>query len=343
MEYDYASVGFYTFDCLCWPVTALPDGGKTVFIDDFTLAVSGAAGTAVIVAAKLGLSCLAVGGVGSDMMGHWVHQKLSSFGVDISGIPMLPGSRTSSSIVATRPDGLRPAFHLKGATGDFIVDNDLMRKVIDAKVVHLGGVGLMTQMDGERNAHLARMAQERGAITTADVFAASTDDMPAVAAILPYIDYFMPSVEEARALTGLEELADLADYFISRGVRCCVFTLGPDGVYYHHADGTQFTLPAYDINVRCTCGCGDVFDGAFAVALCRGMTPEMAVQFAQASSALNATGLGSQAGVESFDQVINFMQTTPMKQHIGKVLEGSVPALLIGSVTDVGASLQHAE
>ena len=69
MRYDYSSIGFYTFDCLGWPVTAIPEGGGTFFIEELTLAVSGAAGTAVIAAAKMGLNCLAVGGVGQD---SWV-------------------------------------------------------------------------------------------------------------------------------------------------------------------------------------------------------------------------------------------------------------------------------
>ena len=61
MRYDYSSIGFYTFDCLGWPVTAIPEGGGTFFIEELTMAVSGAAGTAVIAAAKMGLNCLAVG------------------------------------------------------------------------------------------------------------------------------------------------------------------------------------------------------------------------------------------------------------------------------------------
>ena len=40
---------------------------------------------------------------------------------------------------------------------------------------------------------------------------------------------------------------------------------------------------------------------------------ETAVRFAQATSALNATGLGSQAGVESFEHTLNFMKTTKAK------------------------------
>ncbi len=313
MQFDYISIGFITFDCLGWPVSAIPEGGGTFFIDDLTLAVSGAAGTAVIAAAKMGLRCRAVGGLGQDMMGDWVLQRLHQFGVDTTTLKQLPGSRTSSSIVTTRPNGARPALHMKGATGDFFIDDDLAPAVIDGRVVHFGGVGLMNRMDQGRNAELARRAKAAGALTTADIFAGSKDDLPAVASILPYTDYFMPSIEEAHALTGLSDLAETAQFFIDKGVACCVFTLGEDGAYYHHRDGTRFSVPAFAVDVRCTCGCGDAFDAGFAVALCRGMDPETAVRFAQATAALNATGLGSQAGVESFEHTWEFMVRTPTR------------------------------
>ena len=44
MRYDYVSVGFYTFDCLGWPVSEIPAGGGTVFIEDLTMAVSSISG-----------------------------------------------------------------------------------------------------------------------------------------------------------------------------------------------------------------------------------------------------------------------------------------------------------
>jgi sugar/nucleoside kinase (ribokinase family) len=313
MTYDYSSIGFYTFDCLCWPFESVPEGSGTNMVTDFTLAVSGAAGTAVIAAAKLGLTCLATGGIGQDLMGDWVDQRLRSFGIDVSGLQRRPGWKTSSSIVTTRRNGSRPVQHMKGATSDFYVEDSLLPQVIDAQILHLGGIGLMDQMDRGRNADIARQAKARGAITTADVFAASPADMPAVESILPFTDYFMPSIDEAAALTGLNDRADLAKYFLDRGVRCCVFTLGEEGAYYHHADGTVFTLPAFDITVCCSCGCGDVFDGAFAAALRHQMDPETAVRFSQAASALNATGLGSQAGLVSFERTMEFMERTPTR------------------------------
>ena len=313
MRYDYSSIGFYTFDCLGWPFTAVPPGGGCYFIDELTLAVSGAAGTAAIAAAKMGLHTLAVGGVGNDLMGDWVVQRLRHFGVDTSTMQQIKGAKTSSSIVTTRADGTRPALHMKGATGDFYVDDEMMKQVIDARVVHMGGIGLMDRMDKGRNAELMKRAKAHGATTTLDIFAGSPDDLPAVAQVLPHIDYFIPSVEEAQALTGLTDMKDMALKFIDIGARCCIFTLGADGASYHHVDGTRFRVPAFDVPVKCTCGCGDAFNAGMAVALCRGMAPDIAVRFAQATSALNATGLGSQAGVQSFDHTWAFMNTVPAR------------------------------
>ncbi len=312
-KHDYTSMGFYTFDCLGWPFTAVPDGGGCYFIDELTMAVSGAAGVAAIAAAKMGLKTMAVGGVGEDLMGDWVLQRLKHFDVDCGMMQHKPSWKTSSSIVTTRIDGSRPALHMKGATGNFVIEPQDYAKVTDAKVFHLGGVGLMDAMDGERNRNLMRYAKEHGCITTVDIFAGSAEDLPDVAAVLPYTDYFMPSIEEARALSGIEDLVDCTKFFHDRGVAACVFTLGGDGAYYSDLGGTRFQIPAFDIKVKCTCGCGDAFDAGFAVALCHNMDPETAVRFAQATSALNATGLGSQAGVESFEHTWNFMRDTPTR------------------------------
>ncbi len=308
--FDYTSMGFITFDCLGWPFTAVPDGGGCNFIDELTLAVSGAAGVAAIAAAKMGLKTRAVGGLGRDLMGDWVMQRLTDFKVDTQMMQRQAGWKTSSSIVTTRLDGSRPALHMKGATGNFTVADADFDKATDATVFHLGGVGLMDAMDGDANARLMRHAKQKGCITTVDIFAGSAGDLPDVAAVLPYTDYFMPSIEEARALSGLHDLVDCTKFFHDRGVACCVFTLGGDGAYYSHSDGTRFQIPAFEIQVKCTCGCGDAFDAGYAVALVKGFDPETAVRFAQATSALNATGLGSQAGVESFEHTLNFKKTT---------------------------------
>lgn len=321
MTCDYASVGFYTYDCLGWPFAGVPPGGGTYFIDEMTIAVSGAAGAAVIAGAKVGLSTRAVGGVGQDLMGDWVLNRLQGFGVDTTHMKRFADTPTASSIVTTRADGSRPALHVKGATRVFQIDDADLDAITDAKVLHLGGVGLLDAMDGEGTAQLMAHARARGAITTVDVFAGSQADLPDVEAVLPHTDYFIPSIEEAEALSGMTDIPSMVSFFLDKGAQCCIFTLGAHGAYYHHRDGTRLQVPAHDIEVKCTCGCGDIFNAGIATALVRGMPPKDALRFASAMSALNASGLGSQAGIENFDQVVNFMNSCPTKE----------PELLIGA------------
>lgn len=110
-QYDNVSIGFYTFDCLRSPFTVVPPVGGTVLIDELTMAVSGAAEFAAIAASMMGLKTRAVGGVGEDLMGDWVLDRLKQFDVDIGMMQHQPGWKTSSSIVTTQADGSRPALH----------------------------------------------------------------------------------------------------------------------------------------------------------------------------------------------------------------------------------------
>ncbi|MFD1807470.1 carbohydrate kinase family protein [Gemmobacter lanyuensis] len=292
-------------------MTQIPPGGDTYFVEDYTLAVSGAAGSAVIVAAKHGLRARAVGGVGHDDMGDWVLMKLAKFGIDISMMARCEGFTTSSSIVTTRPDGVRPALHKRGATDGFYIEDSQIDDLLDTRILHVGGVGLMNRMDQGRTEEIMAEAKRRGVITTLDVFASTPDDLPKVARLLPHTDYFLPSEEEARALSGLYENRDLAQFLIDRGAGCVILTLGADGAYYRHRNGTEFHTPAFCVDVKCTCGCGDCFNGGLATGLIKGVSMPEAIQIAQASSAQNATGLGSQAGVKDFATTMAFIQATP--------------------------------
>ena len=312
-RFEYTSMGFITFDALCRPVTQIPPAGDTYFVEELTLAVSGAAGSAVIVAAKHGLRSRAVGGVGHDDMGDWVLMKLARYGIDTTMMARCDGFTTSSSLVTTRPDGARPALHKRGATDGFYIRDDQIDDLLDTRILHVGGVGLMNRMDAGRTEEIMAEAKRRGVITTLDVFASTPEDLPKVARLLPYTDYFLPSEEEARALSGLTDNRDLAQFLIDRGAACVILTLGADGAFYRQRDGTEFHTPAFVVDVKCTCGCGDCFNGGFATGLIKGLSARQAVLIAQASSAQNATGLGSQAGVRDYATTLAFSRATPQR------------------------------
>ena len=304
MRYDVSIIGLYILDVLGRPVTKIPDRGNVEFIDEIRLTVAGTAGGTVVDAAKLGLKCLAVGAVGDDEKADFVIATLQKFGIDSSAMQRLKGIPTSATILNVRPNGDRPALHVRGASDHFDVAPSTYDQVFDAPIVHLGGTGLLKKLDGEPSRILLQEAKKRGRIVTFDLIAASAETIKIVQPLLPYIDYFMPSIEEAKDMSGQGSPEDCAKFYLDQGATCCVFTLGAEGAFYAHKDGTRLKVPAYDINVVDTTGCGDAFDAGFITALHRKMDPEQSVRFAQAAAALVATGLGSDAGIVSFEDTM---------------------------------------
>ena len=313
MRYDVSVIGLYILDVLGRPVTRIPDRGNVEFIEEIRLTVAGTAGGTVVDTAKLGLKSLAVGAVGDDEKADWVLLTLKKHGIDTSAMQRLKGVPTSATILNVRPNGDRPALHVRGASDHFDVAPAMYDQVFDAPIIHLGGTGLLKKMDGAASVTLLKEAKKRGRTVTFDLIAASAETFGNVGPLLPFIDYFMPSIEEAKDMSGQATAEDCAKFFLDKGAACCVFTLGGDGAYYAHKDGTRLQSPAYEIQIVDTTGCGDAFDAGFITSFHHKMDTETALRFAQASAGLVATGLGSDAGIVSFDDTLQKMKNWKIK------------------------------
>lgn len=313
MRYDVSVIGLYILDVLGRPVSRIPDGGGVEFIEEIRLTVAGTAGGTIIDTAKLGLKSLAVGAVGNDEKADWVLATMQRHGIDISAMQKLNGVPTSATILNVRPNGERPALHVRGASDHFDVPHAMYDQVFDAPIIHLGGTGLLKKLDGPASLNLLKEAKARGCTVTFDLIAANADTAKIVRPLLPCIDYFMPSIEEAMEMSGQKSPEDCAGFYLDAGATCCVFTLGGDGAYYAHRDGTRLHSPAYDIKVVDTTGCGDAFDAGFIAALHHQFDVPTSLRFAQASAGLVATGLGSDAGIVSFADTLDKMKNWPVK------------------------------
>jgi sugar/nucleoside kinase (ribokinase family) len=313
MAHDVSVIGLYILDVLGRPVTRIPERGGVDFIEEIRLTVAGTAGGTVIDTAKLGLKSLAVGAVGDDEKADWVLLTMQKHGIDTTAMQRLKGVPTSATILNIRPNGERPALHVRGASDHFDVPESIYDKVFAAPLVHLGGTGLLKKLDGSRSTEILQEAKKRGCTVTFDLIAANAETAKIVKPLLPYIDYFMPSIEEAKDMSGQITAEACAKYYLDQGAGCCVFTLGGEGAYYAHQDGTRMQSPAYDIQVVDTTGCGDAFDAGFIAALHHKMDVETSLRFAQAAAGLVATGLGSDAGIESFEHTRQRMKTWKVK------------------------------
>lgn len=313
MRYDVSVIGLYILDVLGRPVTRIPERGNVDFIEEIRLTVAGTAGGTVVDTAKLGLKSLAVGAVGDDEKADWVLLTLEKHGIDTSAMQRLKGVPTSATILNVRPNGDRPALHVRGASDHFDVPASAYDQVFDAPIIHLGGTGLLKRLDGPASAILLKEAKKRGRTVTFDLIAAAPETLAIVEPLLPHIDYFMPWIEEARDMSGQSSPDDCAKFYLDRGAMCCVFTLGGEGAFYAHKDGTRLKSPAYEVEVVDTTGCGDAFDAGFIAALHHKMDVETSLRFAQASAGLVATGLGSDAGIRSFADTLKVMKEWRIK------------------------------
>jgi len=313
MRYDVSVIGLYILDILGRPVSRIPERGNVDFIEEIRLTVAGTAGGTVVDTAKLGLKSLAVGAVGDDEKADWVLMTLKKYGADVSAMQRLSGIPTSATILNVRPNGERPALHVRGASDHFDVPPSAYEQVFDAPIIHLGGTGLLKRLDGPASLTLLKEAKKRGRTVTFDLIAASAETLTNVEPLLPFIDYFMPSIEEARDMSGRSSPEDCARFYLDRGTGCCVFTLGGEGAFYAHKDGTRLTSPAYEVKVMDTTGCGDAFDAGFIAGLHHKMDVETSLRFAQAAAGLVATGLGSDAGILSFDHTMKVMKDWKVK------------------------------
>lgn len=314
MVHDVSVIGLYILDVLGRPVDHIPAGGNVEFIDEIRLTVAGTAGGTVVDLAKLGLNCLAVEAVGDDEKADFVLATLDRFGVDRSEMQRIAGVPTSATILNIRRNGERPALHVRGASGHFLIPEGSLDRVLAPPIIHLGGSGLLDRLDGEPSRVLLEEAKRRGRTVTFDLLGVSEKTLPDIQPLFPFIDYFMPSVEEAMAISGQRNAEDAGRFFLDRGITNCVFTLGGDGVCLIEADGSVLKQPAFVVDVVDTTGCGDAFNAGFIAGLHHDMDRETTLRFAQASAALVATGLGSDAGIVSFEATWDFMNSAETRR-----------------------------
>ena len=115
-------------------------------------------------------------------------------------------------------------------------------------------------------------------------------------------------------LTGLSDLAKGLRRVASRTDAWLSVTDGADGVYW--LDGARVRhLGAFSVEAVDTAGAGDVFHGAFALALGEGQGNEEALRFASAAAALKCTRFGGRAGMPNRDQVESFLRDNVLEER----------------------------
>jgi sugar/nucleoside kinase (ribokinase family) len=298
------------------PVEAIPAGQGGQLVDEIKMTAAGSAGGTALVLAKLGADVRSAGAVGTDPLADMLVGLLARDGVDTSLLIRRDDVQTSASVLPIRPDGSRPAFHVVGANahyGPADVDWDALG---DASHLHLGGPEFM---GGEAAAQILGRAREQGIVTSADVLApGDMGILEWIAPALPHLDYLLPNDEQAIGFTGESDLESACRALVERGVGCVAATCGADGVLLTDGGAVE-RVPAFEVNVVDTTGCGDAFSAGFLRGLALGRDRRTAVELGCATAALVAQGLGSDYGNFDLDSVLEFAEQAP---RLGAVEQG---------------------
>jgi sugar/nucleoside kinase (ribokinase family) len=285
-----AAVGVHVLDTHVIGIESIPDGSDGQLVETIRMSPAGTAGGTAVVLSRLGAEVTSYGAIGSDPIGDTLLALLEGEGVDVSGLVRKNGQQTSASVIPVRPNGDRPAWHCIGANGVLTLD-DLPSLGHD--FVHLGGPEFL---GGEAAGQLLKIARDRGATTSLDVLAPGDPDMLAwVGDALPHADYLLPNDEQVLGFTGAASLEEGARQLVERGVGCVAVTQGAKGALVVTAHEVV-EVPAFEVEVVDTTGCGDAFSAGFLRGISLGGDLRAAARLGCATAAQVAQGLGTDAG-----------------------------------------------
>ena len=289
------AMGVHVLDVLVRPVEEIPEGQGGALVEEIRITAAGSAGGTAVTLAKLGAKVSSAGAIGSDAVGEMLTGLLDRGGIDTAHLVRRDDVQTSASVLPIRPNGERPALHVIGANATYGPDDAPWDAIAGSTHLHLGGPEFM---GGEAAARILAHAREHGVTTSADILAPGSQAADLIEWIAPAfggLDYLLPNDEQVLGLTGEEDLVAGCRALIRRGVGCVVATRGADGVVIVDEEGSE-PVPAFEVDVVDTTGCGDAFSAGFLRGLSLGRSRRDAAVLGCAAAAMVAQGLGSDYG-----------------------------------------------
>lgn len=328
------------------PLQGFARPGHLYEVGPLTISTGGAVSNTGLALHRLGADVRLMATVGDDHLGHLIIATLENRDARLSElIAVRPGQSSSYTFVLSPAKADRFFLHNTGPNSAFSaadVDFGLLRQT---RLFHLGYPPVLPRLtadDGAGLSALYQQAQAAGAVTSLDMTlpdpkgASGQINWPRVLArTLPYVDIFLPSIEETlftlrrsdydawrgdvRGRLSPAYLAALADELLAHGAAIVGFKLGEMGLYLRTAPQSRIArlarlpinpaewgertlyTPSFAVEVVNTLGAGDSAYAGFLAALVRGLGPEAAIRWACAVGACNCETADAISGVRTWD------------------------------------------
>lgn len=254
------------------------------------------------------LTVKAIGKIGDDEEGKYVSDVLQCGGVDITGLTVSTGERTSFTEVMSVKRGQRTFFTYPGTSAEFGYE-DIVFEDLNAKILHLGYFLLLEKVDRGDGIRILKQAVTRGVKTSIDLVSENSDRYALVQPCLPYTDYLIVNETEAGKLTDIEptdeNLEKIAKRLKEMGVRDKVVIHKPDMSACYSENGYT-VVPSYQLPsnyIQGTTGAGDAFCAGTLFGLYQGWSDREILEFASACAVMALGTADATGGLVSEQEI----------------------------------------
>lgn len=255
--------------------------GPLATVTQFARGPAGAELNVAVGLARLGLKTGYLSAVGADHLGQALRDFMAGAGLDLAQLATDPGHPTGLMFKTRQDDGTDPRteYFRRGSAASHLAPSAArLQYAATARHVHLSGVapavspGLRALVFA-----LAAQARERGQRLSFDpnlrpaLWASAQEMVDTLNALAAQAHLVLPGLAEGRVLTGREDAAGIAAFFIALGAQQVVVKLGPEGAYAATAEGGVHVPGVKVEHVVDTVGAGDAFAVGVISALLEGL------------------------------------------------------------------------
>jgi sugar/nucleoside kinase (ribokinase family) len=304
---DVLCVGLAVADTFGKSIDDVPAWDHLGTFDHLEQHVGGCAVNTAIDLARLGMRAGVAACVGNDGNGAFVREELQRDGVDVEGLVAIAGVATAYTFVMIHSTGKRRYLHHLGANARLTDSHIPDALLAQSRLLHIGGTCLMPALDGQPTARLLQRARQLGTLTCMDTaFNPTVTARALIEPCLPHLDIFIPSIEEAQAITGELQPERMMDWMAAYRIPICGIKLGEAGCLLQ-SGCERIHVPADPVTVVDGSGAGDAFMAGFIYGHLQGWGLEKCSHFATATAAHAIQAIGCSSGVPPAEQVLRYL------------------------------------
>lgn len=282
----------------------MPQDNESMQIVESSCQGGGKVATALVAAARQGITCKMIGVLGDGSRGKFLLDDFIRHGIDVTDISVKKDYQEGFSIVISdlESGGRRILWNYEDQGSGLTVDDieNCSQAISQARFLHL------CRMDAvdRKAAEIARKAGTKVSLD-ADFYS------PEIAESLFLVDILIGSEEFYHQYFPLGgDMKENLRHMMASGPSTVIFTFGKAGCRGISGD-TYFEVPAFHQNIKVvdTVGAGDVFHGGYLAGLCKGLDPVESARLASAVSAIKCTGIGGRAAIPDYKTVTEYLNT----------------------------------